>query len=241
MSGWLAAFCVFGAGVIRGMTGFGFAAIAVVGLGMLWPLPGVVPVVLCLEVAACAVLVPPAWREAAWPLLRRLLLAAVVGIPLGILVLTHFDGYWLGLAVYLLIGVLAVFGLLGIKLSPAGSTWTPWLVGASSGALIAAFSIGGPLVAAWLGHCGLHAARLRATLIVFFCAVDCAALAALFVAGAVPAHTFANVLILLAPTFAGLGCGMWLLKHVPPKAAVQLTQWLLLGLALAGLAGGWRS
>lgn len=241
MSSWLAVVCVFGAGVIRGMTGFGFAAIAVVGLGMLWPLPSVVPVVLCLEVAACALLVPPAWGDAAWPLLRRLLLAAVVGIPLGILLLTRLDGHWLALAVYLLIGVLAVLGLLGVNLAPANSPWTPWLVGSSSGALIAAFSIGGPLVAAWLSHCGLHAARLRATLIVFFCAVDCAAVAALLMANAIPPQTLATVATLLAPTFAGLGCGMWLLTRVPPKVAVQLMQWLLLALALAGLAGSWRS
>ena len=48
----LSALCVLVAAVVRGLTGFGFAAIAVVGLAMLGSLRDAVPLVLCLEVAS---------------------------------------------------------------------------------------------------------------------------------------------------------------------------------------------
>ena len=46
----LSALCVLVAAVVRGLTGFGFAAIAVVGLAMLGSLQQAVPLVLFLEV-----------------------------------------------------------------------------------------------------------------------------------------------------------------------------------------------
>ena len=74
----LSALCVLVAAVVRGLTGFGFAAIAVVGLAMLGSLQQAVPLVLFLEVGSSVMLLRSAWREAHYPLLKRLLLAGEV-------------------------------------------------------------------------------------------------------------------------------------------------------------------
>jgi len=65
----LSALCVLVAAVVRGLTGFGFAAIAVVGLAMLGSLQQAVPLVLFLEVASSVMLLRSAWREAHYALL----------------------------------------------------------------------------------------------------------------------------------------------------------------------------
>lgn len=89
-------------------------------------------------------------------------------VPCGIWLLTGIDSGGLTVGVYLLVGLLAIMGLARIRLPMGEGRAGAWLVGGSSGALIAAFSIGGPLVVAWLSHCGLRARVLRATLIMFF-------------------------------------------------------------------------
>jgi uncharacterized membrane protein YfcA len=110
-------------------------------------------------------------------------------------------------------------------------------VGGSSGALIAAFSIGGPLVVAWLSHCGLRARTLRATLIMFCFAVDLAALAGLAMAEAIAPRVPYQALTLLLPLMLGLWMGQRLFLHIRAEHAARLTQWLLLALAGFGLLG----
>ena len=231
----IAIVCVFIAGIVRGLTGFGFAAISIIGLGLCWPLPQAVPLVLCLEIAASVMLVPAARSDADWSFLRKLWIAAALGVPIGVLALTRADAATMGVLVSLLIGGLALLGLARIKLKVGQGRLAPWLVGSVTGALIGAFSIGGPLVVAWLSHLGLRAGQLRATLILFFCVVDLAALLTLVAAQAVPADIWPLALALLLPTFAGLWVGQRLFHRVPAPAAERFTQWLLLGLAVIGL------
>lgn len=233
----LSALCVLVAAVVRGLTGFGFAAIAVVGLAMLGSLHDAVPLVLCLEVASSLMLLRDAWTQADYPLLRRVLFAAAVGVPCGIWLLTGLDSDWLSLGVYVLVATLALLGLARVALPMGRGPWAAWLVGASSGALIAAFSIGGPLVVAWLSHCGLRARALRATLIMFFFAVDLAALAGLALAQAIGPQVPRQALMLLLPLWLGLWLGQRLFLHIRAEQAARLTQWLLLALAGLGLLG----
>ena len=103
--------------------------------------------------------------------------------------------------------------------------------------MIAAFSIGGPLVVAWLSHCGLRARALRATLIMFFFAVDLAALAGLAVALAIPPGTGRQALLMLPALLLGLWLGQQLFARIQAEQAARFTQWLLLVLAGVGLLG----
>ena len=233
----LSAACVLMAAIVRGLTGFGFAAIAVVGLAMLGSLPRAVALVLFLEVASSVLLLRSAWREADYRLLKRLLLAATCGVPCGIWLLTGLDSAGLTVGVYLLVGLLATLGLARIRLPMGEGRVGAWLIGGSSGALIAAFSIGGPLVVAWFSHCGLRAQALRATLIMFFFAVDIAALLGLAAASAIPAGTAWQALLMLPALLIGLWLGQHLFLRIQAEQAARFTQWLLLVLAGVGLLG----
>ncbi len=233
----LSAGCVLVAAIVRGLTGFGFAAIAVVGLAMLGSLQQAVPLVLFLEVASSVMLLRSAWREADYRLLKRLLLASACGVPCGVLLLTSIDSGGLAVGVYLLVGLLAILGLTRIRLPLGEGRTGAWLVGASSGALIAAFSIGGPLVVAWLSHCGLRAHALRATLIMFFFVVDIAALGGLAAASAIPADTGRQALLMVPALLLGLWLGQQLFARIQADQAARFTQWLLLVLAGVGLLG----
>ncbi|RJX73457.1 sulfite exporter TauE/SafE family protein [Pseudomonas sp. LS-2] len=229
--------CVLIAAVIRGLTGFGFAAIAVVGMAMLGPLNEAVPIVLSLEVASSLMLLRGALPHTDYPQLRRLLIAAALGVPCGIWLLTGLNSDWLNTGVYVLVGLLALLGLARITLPMGKGQLGGWIVGGCSGALIAAFSIGGPLVGAGLSHSGLKAVALRATLILFFFVVDLAALIGLGLAHAIPDKTAEHVLYLIPALLAGLWAGQQLFVRIRAEHAARFTQWLLLALAGFGLLG----
>lgn len=233
----LSLLCVLVAAIIRGLTGFGFAAVAVIGLAMLGPLSKAVPLVLGLEVVSSVLLLRGALAHADYPRLKALLLAAACGVPCGIWLLSGMDSAWLSIGVYLLVGLLALLGLIRIALPMGKGRAGGWVIGASSGALIAAFSIGGPLVVAWLSHNGLRATALRATLILFFFVVDLAALAGLALAGAIPDQTLSHGLYLTPALLTGLWIGQQLFTHIRAETAARFTQWLLLVLAGFGLLG----
>ena len=90
---------------------------------------------------------------------------------------------------------------------------------------------------AWLSHCGLRASTLRATLIMFFFAVDSAALCGLAAASAIPANTGWQALWMLPALLLGLWLGQQLFVRIPAEQAARFTQWLLLVLAGVGLLG----
>ncbi|MFJ4440780.1 sulfite exporter TauE/SafE family protein [Pseudomonas sp. NPDC089422] len=236
----LTSLCVFFAAIVRGLTGFGFAAVSVVGLILLMPLERAVPLILCLEIASSALLLGRAWQEADLPLLRCLLLAAMLGVPCGLLLFAGSDPHWLTFCVYLLVGGLALVGLARIRLPIGRDPLTLSLVGGISGALIAAFSIGGPLLVACLSQLRLSPGALRATLILFFCAVDLAALVGLAVHGSLSHATFGQALWLLPALTLGLLLGQRLFRIITPHTAALGTQWLLLILASLGLLGWWQ-
>lgn len=233
--------CVFVAAIVRGLTGFGFAAVSVVGLILLMPLQQAVPLILCLEIASSALLIRSAWRDADQPLLWRLLLAALVGVPCGLILLSGTDPHWLTLSVYLLVGALALIGLARISLPLGRGPLSLGLVGGVSGALIAAFSIGGPLLVACLSQLRLSPTALRATLILFFCVIDLAALAGLGLNGSVTCNTASQALLLLPTLGLGLFLGQHLFRYIAPHTAALVTQWLLLTIASLGLLGWWQS
>lgn len=231
----LCALCVGVAAIIRSLTGFGFAAIAVVGLSLLLSLKTAVPLVLALEVVSGLLLAPGVWPSVERPLLWRLLLAAAMGVPIGSLALRGVDAYVLTLCVYLLIATLALMGLARKSLPAGKGAWSLWPVGISTGALIAAFSIGGPLLVAWLSHRGLRPAAVRATLVLFFLLADVLALLALQGTVGIPLSTWASAVGLLPPLLLGLWLGQKLYMRVPANQAARATQWLLLALAVLGL------
>lgn len=233
----LSVLCVLVSAIIRGLTGFGFAAVAVIGLAMIGDLSEAVPLVLGLEVVSSLMLLRGAWAHADYAQLKRLLMAAACGLPCGIWLLGGMNSGWLTVVVYSLIGLLAVLGLAGVTLPMGKGQVGGWIIGASSGALIAAFSIGGPLVVAWLSHNGLRANVLRATLILFFFVVDLAAISGLGLAGAVPTHTLVHVVYLTPALLVGLWIGQKLFVRIRAETAARFTQWLLLALAGFGLLG----
>ena len=75
---------VFGAGFVRGYTGFGFSALVVATHSLVLPLAQVVPSAFLMEIAASLHMLPLVWRKITWRKVATLGVGAVLGMPVGL-------------------------------------------------------------------------------------------------------------------------------------------------------------
>ncbi|MBI2323077.1 MAG: sulfite exporter TauE/SafE family protein [Chloroflexi bacterium] len=168
MGAWaIAAAVVFGAALLRGMTGFGSALIIVPVLALLYGPVEAVLASIILDVFAGAYLLPQAWRATDWRLVAGMTAPTPPMIALGTLALTALDPALLKI----FIGATSMsFALLLL----GGRTWPlhrwrwSWPVaGAVSGFFTGTANMGGPPVMLLMANAFRQKAALRSNFIGF--------------------------------------------------------------------------
>lgn len=166
----LAAAVVFFAYLVRGVTGFGSALVAVPLLVHLLPLTVVVPFITVLDVLAALLLTNAGQRRGhvQWGEVRWLLPGSLIGVVVGLQLLVQLDrDLLLGMLGLLVIG----FGLRQV-LDMHGDRIIAraWAVpaGMIGGAISAVFAAGGPPFVIYLSHRLRDKGTLRATLSAVF-------------------------------------------------------------------------
>ncbi|WP_118135267.1 sulfite exporter TauE/SafE family protein [Oceanicella sp. SM1341] len=204
---WLALFAVL-AGLVRGFSGFG-AALVFMPLGALVAEPRDLRVAfLVMNVFGPLPLMPEALRRADGREVMRLSLGAVLGVPLGIWLLTSVDPAGFRLLVALIcLAALAAF-LSGWRYQrrpgPAVKLGTGFLAGVGGGFAGVA---GPPVVLFYLGG-QRGAVEIRSALIVFFYASTWLSVAVIAVSGLLTWHAVLLGAALTVPhTLAGMAGG----------------------------------
>lgn len=159
---------VFAASVLRGFTGFGFGLAAVPLLSLALPPARVVPFVTVLQVLVGVAGIRAAWRLADWRAVLGLLPGLVMGIPIGLLVLTEFSANRVRAAIGVLIAISVLVLWRRLRLPPRPTRRLTLGVGVASGIMNGLASMGGPPVVVYLLALPLSAAEVRASSIVYF-------------------------------------------------------------------------
>ena len=165
------------AGIVRGFAGFGFSALTVAGMSLLFSPAQVVPVAFVLEVLASITLIPSVWRQIDWGWLRPLLVGNALGIPLGVWLLAVVPEAPLRATVSIVIFAAAMLLLSGWRAPFDDTAAVRSATGFVSGVLNGLAAIGGMAVAVMLFATSLTGAAARATLIALFFATDLYSLA----------------------------------------------------------------
>lgn len=156
--------------LVRGVSGFGSALVAVPLLAHLYPLTLVVPLVVALDAIAALVLTSVGQRSGHvdWSEVRMLIPGTLLGVALGLWLLLNLDATWLLFGLALFVAAFGVRFLLGIHSeSPISRRWA-WLAGFVGGAVGSVFATGGPPYVIYLGHRIAAKQVLRATLSAVF-------------------------------------------------------------------------
>jgi uncharacterized protein len=237
-----AVFGVFAAALLRGFTGFGFGLAAVPLLSLALPPAKVVPFVVVLQVIVGASGLRQAWRICDWSAIRGLIPGLVLGLPIGLVVLTVFRANPVRLAIGCVI--LASVALLwrGFRLPQTPSRMLTFAIGLVAGVMSGLASMGGPPIVAYLLALSHDAAVMRASTIVYFMI---SALLSLFLMSLnsmidreILSWSVASVPVLMAGTYAGNWAFLRSRPHHHRLTALVLLAVLGVLLVVRGL-GGW--
>lgn len=235
----LFAICFF-AYFVRGISGFGSGLIATPLLAHFLPLQTVVPLMLVLDFSANLAMTRATRGEADWQELKPLLLAGLVGVPIGAFLLILVPPAHL----LLLLGPLIVaFGLrsaLGIQNNrPVAPAWAiP--AGLIGGAISGTFGTGGPPYVIYLTRRLSDKGTLRATIARLFLVEGGLRLAVFAVLGLL---LVAQVWQLALVGWVALAAGLWLGSKVHLKMShaqiFRVVGWLLVLSGSSLAVKGW--
>ncbi|MEQ9259058.1 MAG: sulfite exporter TauE/SafE family protein [Roseovarius sp.] len=187
------------AGIVRGFAGFGTALIFVPVANIFLDPKQVITVIVLAGLATNAVLLPRAWREGDRGEVGLLLLAAMLTVPLGLLLLESVDKTALRWVVTLVAGGMLAALVTGWRYSGAVTRPTLLAIGATAGLVGGMTGLTGPAVIVFYLAGQAVAQSVRANTILFLAALDVAILLNLFLDGAVTWELIALAGVLALP------------------------------------------
>lgn len=196
----------FIASLARGFSGFGGALIFVPLASAAVGPQAAAPILLLIDGVAQLALLKTAWRGANRREVAVMAAGALLGIPLGAVILTHVDPMALRWAIAALIVAMLALLISGWRYHGRPNSATTAGVGFAAGILSGAVQAGGPpVVAYWLGG-STSALTVRANIILFFFCTSVVAAASYFATGLLGL----DVLLLAALTVPFYALGMYL-------------------------------
>lgn len=231
----LASLIVFVASFARGYSGFGFSTILMVGMLPVIPASQLVPLSIALEILASSYQTPRILPDIHRKFLAILLVASLIGVPLGVYLLSHFSERSLRFSVY------------GVVLVSAGqllfSTTRPiiitvprlFLAGFIAGAVNGATALSGLVLALFFTSSAIASRAMRATMIAYLFVTDLITGSLLLAADHFDALTFWRILAAIPLMSAGVWLGS---RHFLATAAESFKTrvlWLLLAFCVVGV------
>lgn len=220
------------AGAVRGITGFGGAMVMAPPLALLLGPKLAVPVVLMLESFAAAPMLVQTRHHVQWNVIGAILLAACVTVPLGVLALVAVEPIIIRRVIAITVIVFAIALLCGWRYTRRPSLATSVGLGAVSGAMQGATSVGGPLVILYLLSGPDPVETTRANLTLYLAVCSLIGVVVLWHQGLFDAHA-AWTSVLLAPGYyVGLVLGLRLFPRFSDTRFRQFTLVLLIVVAI---------
>jgi len=233
---WLAAAATLVAGLIRGFAGFGSAMLMAPIFAMLFGSAGMVVTVTAIEVAVSLQLWPGIRRTADWRhVVLPLSVAAALAMPLGLWLLASLDKQAIIKIVSAIVVLFVVSSFLGWSYRGRRHILATLAVGAISGAMMGATSIGGPPVLMYLLAGPEPPEVHRANIIGFFLMTSLTLIAVTLASGVVGLDALGRGLVLFPLMLAGAWIGGRLFRFASPRLYRNVALILLLAVGLFGL------
>lgn len=230
---WMA-IAVFGAAYVRGYSGFGFAALIVASAGLVTNPLHFVPVVILADVMLTAQQARGIWAEIAWRRVLTLFFGALIGVPVGVALLTNLGIDTLRALISMFVLAMCALLFFGWNLrKPQGDAahiGTGVISGLANGA-----AVGGLPVAVFFSAQTMPSTTFRASVIAYFTLLDLWTLPNFWIAGLITRDT----LIATALSLPLMSLGVWLggkrFRATTPGNFRQFAIMLLATLAVMGL------
>jgi uncharacterized membrane protein YfcA len=225
---------------LMGGTIFGFAGFAA-GLSMVPLLAWVYDPTTALAIVGMAVaigaaqMLPHGIRNADWPTVSPILLAALLGVPCGTVTLLISEPETVRRIIGGLLVVFALIMLSGWTYNGPRNLATNLFVGVSSGMLSGFMSGGGSIVSSYFISWQGSVTETRANIYIVTYSLAVFMAAALIIAGTVSSMTVFRMLALLIPYSVGVRFGSLLARRASQVVYRRVVLWLLVGIGVSAL------
>jgi hypothetical protein len=223
---------VFIAAVLQRAVGFGFALLAVPLLAFVVPTKSAVVIVFLNGTVLCAWLAILLRRDIERPIALRLGTGAIVGAPIGVIILSVVSASTLRLVLGVTTCLAAVWIIVSSRLlKPAPVTprrATTFALGFVSGVINTSLATNGPPLVYELRRSGFHGDRFRATISAVFLLSNLIGLPLLAVAGLITAYDLALAASSLVSCIAGIALGSRISGRMEPTHFALAVDLLLL-------------
>ncbi len=171
--------------LVRSAFGFGEALVAVPLLALRLPVTTAAPLAVLVSITIAAVVVAQDWRHVHFRSASWLVLATVMGIPVGLALLRSGDQRGVKLTLAAIIILFSVYALLVRRPPELRSDSRAWLLacGFTAGVLGGAYGMNGPPLAIYGGMRRWSAQHFRATLQAYFLPASILGMAGYWIAG----------------------------------------------------------
>ncbi len=228
--------CVFLAGIVRGCIGFGFSALLVVSTSLFVSPLLVVPLLVLLEIVASLHMLFSIWRDTLWKFLVFMTVGSLIGIPIGLAILSLSPQATLELIVSGIIFIMTAILLGGFTYKGALNKSILTATGIIAGVFGGVAAAGGLVAATFLASAAFPVKNIRATMVVFIFIMEI-----IFIAGATATDVynekvFNSFLVASLPMFLGIILGMKLFRYLDERKLRLLILIVLSLLSIIGLA-----
>ncbi len=220
------------AAVLQRTVGFGFALLAVPLMTFVIPTKSAIVVAFLNGTVASGWLVLRLHDQIEWIPTRRLGAGAVIGAPIGVVILSVVGATQLRLALGVTTCVAALWIIISSRRAGAVAALPrrsrTFALGLASGVLSTSLATNGPPLVYELRRTGLEEDRFRATISAVFLVADIVGLPLLAAAGLITASDVVLAAISVLPCLAGIVVGSWISHRLDPSHFVWAVDLLLL-------------
>jgi uncharacterized protein len=234
----LALLVVFCAGVVQGLTGFGFGIVAVPILTIFISPKLAAPMTLLNSLVLNAMILQRSPADADLGRIWPLVLAGLAGVPLGAWVLVNADVDTLRIDVGATTVVFTLLFLSGFRREVSHEKLASIPIGFVSGLMQGSINMAGPPVILFLTNQGLPRHVFRASIVAYFLILSLLTLPLLVAGGILNGTALVAALIVLPGLLAGGLIGTRLIHSVDEAHVRKLTLFIVLGAGVSSLLSG---
>jgi uncharacterized protein len=220
----------FFATLVRSTFGFGESLVAVPLFALFLPLPIAVPLSVFISVLVAAIVVIQDHRHIHVSSAKWLILYALLGIPIGLLILIYGNEYWVKIGLGLLIIGYSLYTILR-KAGPAPAhDRFPWLFicGFLSGVLGGAYGLNGPPLVVYGNRQKWSPTHFRATLQAYFLPASLVGIAGYALKGLLGRTLFTYFLICLPAVLPAIFLGRFFNRRLQGSSFFSYVHWGLM-------------
>jgi len=222
---------VFASTLTRSTFGFGEAMIAMPLLSLVVDIKVAAPLVAMVALANSIAILSTDWRNILWPGAWRLIVGALIGIPIGVYALARIPEHYVKLLLALVVISFALYRLLRPQLGKLSGDGASFLFGFFSGILGGAYNTPGPPVIVFGSLRDWTAGQFRATFQVILLSVGAVVIPLHGVAGLWTSDVLRLLPWAVPVVLVTAPLGKWLNRRIQAKAFRRI---LLVGLLIIG-------